>query len=100
MPAAAVVAAVASTALGVASYVQQRNASKDQQRAMDKQTTTARQAAKLTSTRTNTGASIKLGSTDPSVYLGKGLPGVGGTRTGTVKNVIGGLGASNSLGLY
>lgn len=99
MPAAAVVAAVASTALGVASYVQQRNASKDQQRAMDKQTTAARQAAKLAGPRTNTGASVKLGSTDPAAYLGRGLSGVPTSRTGTVQNVIGGLGASGNLGL-
>ena len=92
---AAAAAGVAGTAINVN---QQRKAAKEQKRAEKRAQLEAKNAAALEQTRTDTGAKVRLGSTD-----------VSGTRTsktattssrrGTVGNSVGGLGASASLGL-
>lgn len=99
MPAVAAIAAVASAAVGVAGVIQQKRAADQQQDQFDKQREAALEAAKLEKTRTEAGAKVKLGTPDRnSGGRSTGARG-GAARQGTVANAVGGVAASQRLGL-
>ena len=103
MPALPAIASVASAAAAVAGVVvshrgvqQQRRAAKKQEQRFKEQQDAAREAARLESTRTDTGARVRLGSAqDGEKRRGTQAQ----QRTGTVANVIGGLGTQDRYGI-
>ena len=93
---AAAAAGVAGTAINVN---QQRKAAKQQRRAEERAELEAKNAAALEQTRTDTGAKVRLGSTNASGTRAAKTSTATANRRGTVGNSVGGLGASASLGL-
>lgn len=93
------VAAAAGVAGTVVSINAQKKAARAQNAALRKQETTAREAAAKQATRSDTGASVKLGTDD----LNKVRSATGGTgrsnRSGAVSGSVGGVKASKRLGL-
>lgn len=91
--------AAASAAGTIVSVNQRKKQARQQERQMRQQEIEAREAAAKQTTRDDTGAKVKLGSDDRRVARAGGSSPVGGARTGTVANSVGGLGASARLGL-
>lgn len=108
MPAIPIVGAIAGALAGagaVAGAIAQRKAvaaqkrdAAKQERVLKQQERTAREGAALEGTRTDTGAKVKLGTTEDAAGATKGGK-QSSNRTGTVTGTIGGVSTSSRLGI-